>query len=181
MCFITSVEVVNAPEGNDFARSIGGLVTIPSWFLSTVPFFGSVAIVCQRWGSGFGSVAYNISDVHGCIPFGELAYLEHGARSHAFRIVQTTQLVWAFVVCVLIMTSHSDGGNTDVSKEIFIFTTATILISFPLLLFEIVIATRGRPVVISGNCMLVELDPKFGFWDSEIDNLWKGLVGAGGL
>ena len=51
----------------------------------------------------------------------------------------------------------------------------------PVIVYEAVIANKGAPVVISGNCMLIELDPRFGFLDSEIEAWWKVLVGFGGL
>lgn len=62
-----------------------------------------------------------------------------------------------------------------------LFPLSTILICIPLLIYECVIATKGMPVVISGDCMLVELDPRWGFLDSEIETFWKALVGIGGL
>ena len=55
------------------------------------------------------------------------------------------------------------------------------LLYVPVLVYEIVIASLGRPVVISGNCMLVELDPKFGFLDFEIETWWKVLTGITGF
>lgn len=54
------------------------------------------------------------------------------------------------------------------------------LLFFPILVYEFVIAGKGRPVVISGNCMLVELDPKLGFLDAEIESWWKALSGITG-
>ena len=51
----------------------------------------------------------------------------------------------------------------------------------PALIYEVIIANKGRPVVISGNCMLVELDPKWGFLETEIPSYWKAFVGITGL
>ena len=58
---------------------------------------------------------------------------------------------------------------------------ATLAAGVPLAIYGGVIATRGVPVAISGDCMLVELSPRFGFLDSsEIDLWWRVLVGAVG-
>lgn len=57
---------------------------------------------------------------------------------------------------------------------------STLLVGFsfiPQLVYEVVIATKGMPVVISGNCMLVELDPRFGFFDTVVPLYWKVLMG----
>ena len=68
------------------------------------------------------------------------------------------------------------------SKEI---STVTGLLFFflyiPILTYEIIIARAGSPVAISGNCMLVELDPRYGFLDSEIASYWKTLTSLTGL
>jgi len=84
-----------------------------------------------------------------------------------------------FIVGLYLWTSHHDIDRY--SRMRTCFAIGTIVLSVPLLCYEVAIATQGRPVVISGNCMLVELDPRLGFLDSEIDNWWKVLVGLNGL
>jgi hypothetical protein len=61
-----------------------------------------------------------------------------------------------------------------------ILAAILMFIYVPVLVYEVLIAVKGTPVVISGNCMLVELDPRFGFYDSEIDTWWKLLISLGG-
>jgi len=61
-----------------------------------------------------------------------------------------------------------------------ILAAILMFIYVPVLVYEVLIAAKGTPVVISGNCMLVELDPRFGFYDSEIDTWWKLLISLGG-
>lgn len=70
-------------------------------------------------------------------------------------------------------------GDGEVKK--WVVTFCTFLLSFPLLVYEVDVATRGRLVFMSGDCMLVELDPRLGFLVSEIDDWWKSLVGIAGL
>jgi hypothetical protein len=43
------------------------------------------------------------------------------------------------------------------------------------LIFAAVVATKGTPMVVSGNCLLVELSPRKGFLDSEIRTRWKAF------
>jgi hypothetical protein len=104
--------------------------------------------------------------------------LEKGARSDVFRTIQTVQINYSAVVFIILLCAFK-GKHSEAQKVVF--ALCTILISFPLLVYEAVIATKGRPVVMSGNCMLVELDPRLGFLDSQIDNWWKALVGITGL
>ena len=125
-----------------------------------------------------GSVAYRITEFHGCVPRNSTTYLEKGARSDVFRTIQTVQINCSAVVFIILLCAFK-GKHSEVQKVVF--APCTILISFPLLVYEAVIATKGRPVVMSGNCMLVELDPRLGFLDSQIDNWWKTLVGITGL
>jgi hypothetical protein len=47
--------------------------------------------------------------------------------------------------------------------------------------YLIVVAVRGNPVVISGNCMLVELNPRLGFYDIRVGGFWKFLMSTTGL
>jgi hypothetical protein len=58
--------------------------------------------------------------------------------------------------------------------------TMLLLIHIPVLIYQSIIAVKGRPVAISGNCMLVELDPRWGFYDSEIEIWWKVFVSITG-
>jgi len=142
--------------------------------------------------TGFGSVAYRVTDTHGCIPFDGIGYLEKGARAHAFTLIIFFQVIYScyaslFQLCAYAPTGGNSSGEENSEEESglmgrkAVFAFHTIVISSILLIYEAVIATKGRPVVISGNCMLVELDPRLGFLDSEIDGWWKALVGMTGL
>ncbi|KAK0618897.1 hypothetical protein B0T14DRAFT_518229 [Immersiella caudata] len=58
---------------------------------------------------------------------------------------------------------------------------ASLVAGFPLLVYGVMIATRGVPVVMSGDCMLVEMSPRFGFVDGgEVELWWRVLVVAVG-
>ena len=70
----------------------------------------------------------------------------------------------------------------DGSEDLCTFTGVIFFFLYiPTLTYEIIIARAGSPVAISGNCMSVELDPKYGFLDSEISSYWKTLTGLTGL
>jgi hypothetical protein len=166
---------------------IGSVMAFLSMILGYLQICLAAAIVGQRQDamSGFGTVGYNITNMHGCQPWnsnGSVVYLEQGARSHTFKIIQMVQLNYSCLVFVIsfLMMGKDEPGNTSY-KQKAVYALCTILLSFPLFIYEAIIATKGTPVVISGNCMLVELDPRLGFLDSEIDNWWKALVGITGL
>lgn len=166
-------------------QGIGRVMVLLSMILGYVQFCLAIAIVGQRQNasSGFGMVAYNITNMHGCRPWnstGSVEYLEQGTKLHAFKIIQIVQVNYSCVV--LIITFSMIGKEDHVTYKLkSVYALCTILLSFPLLIYEAIIATKGTPVVISGNCMLVKLDPKLGFLDSEIDSCWKVLVGITGL
>jgi len=146
---------------------------------------GALCLIIQRWRGDVGSVAYMISNTYDCVPQNGFAYLESGVRSRAFRIFQTASYINA--IWALFHALGNTEGNlrrSGSTTEIFTLTFSVyfLLIMVPELIYTIIIATQGRPVVISGSCMLVELDVKWGFLDSEISALWKVLiswVGAG--
>jgi hypothetical protein len=56
-----------------------------------------------------------------------------------------------------------------------------LMIYVPVLVYEVIIAVKGTPIGISGNCMLVELNPRFGFLDSMIESWWKVFVSITGM
>jgi hypothetical protein len=162
---------------------------------------GSFVVIVQRLAGDIGEVAYSVSNENGCVPYNGVGYLEQGARSRAFRIIQTVEFfytilfmsfylhVW-FGFVVRSEWRNSDSANyAEHAEHIGIATTTLnlvktvvlLLIYVPVLIYEVIIATKGMPVVISGNCMLVELDPKYGFLDSQITTYWKGLCAFTGL
>ena len=59
---------------------------------------GSIAVVAQRWKGEIGTIAYQITHSNGCTPAAGFRYLEQGARSRNFRIIQTVELVYSFSV-----------------------------------------------------------------------------------
>ena len=125
------------------------------------------------------------------MPYNGTHYLEQGTRSHAFYLIQLAELCVAsmfvspFFICAL--GGYCGSYTTDYEREwnagrwaLFV-AGAQLLLYFPVLVYECVIAGKGRPVVISGDCMLVELDPKFGFLDSDIVAWWKVVSGITGF
>ena len=150
---------------------------------------GSIAVIAQRWKGEIGTIAYQITNSNGCTPAAGFRYLEQGARSRNFRIIQTTELVYSFSVIVTainVVTNLTRRFNSRREVQTYSYSKAAaafalLLMYIPVIVYEAVIANKGAPVVISGDCMLIELDPRFGFLDSEIETWWKVLVGFGGL
>ncbi|CAG9995557.1 unnamed protein product [Clonostachys byssicola] len=66
----------------------------------------SSALVIQRWVGGLGTVAYQLDSLNECVPAYGMAYLEQGARSHSFRIVQSA----TFAVSTLFMAQGLFNG-----------------------------------------------------------------------
>jgi len=60
-------------------------------------------------------------------------------------------------------------GKEQINRELAVF----ILVE---LIYSCVIVTRGRPMIVSGNYLLVELDPRLGFYDSVIPADWKAIT-----
>ncbi|KAK5654612.1 hypothetical protein OQA88_7242 [Cercophora sp. LCS_1] len=139
----------------------------------------------------------------------DFEFLQQGTRSRIFSIIQLVQAVYS-VAIVLAMVPFALGRGRRMVKEMMLDTgipnpnafgtlmnylvavrgvarfmqaylpVATLVTGVPLLLYGAILATRGVPVAVSGNCMLVELSPRFGFMDSEIDLWWRALAGAVG-
>ena len=119
-----------------------------------------------------------------CTPANGIEYLQQGARSRAFRIIQTTEAVFtAYALSYVSVSILRDGGKGEPGRHKIMRAILAAILMFiyvPVLVYEVLIAVKGTPVAISRNCMLVELDPRFGFYDSEIDTWWKLLISLGG-
>jgi hypothetical protein len=124
----------------------------------------SLTIIIQRWRGTIGTVAYQIVDLHGCTPHDGLSYLERGARSHTYKIFQSVSFSCAVLFAAL---SSGDSGS---------FNKALAMVALAELILDCVVATHGTPIVVSGNCLLVELSPRLGFLDSSISTPWKSLT-----
>ena len=192
--WVTSFSVALSNLQRDSILATFICIALLQWILSLV-------VIIQRWIGSIGSVVYEISDNFGCTPVGgDFSYLQGGARSRAFRIVQTVCWVWMTYVMWMVWMSANHRMKRDPNNRsdyfevgalsgwpaspnvVKLFIAATTLwIVIPAMIYEIVIATLGRPVVVSGNCMLVEADPKFGFLDMDVEAYWKVLVGLTGL
>ncbi|KAF2999679.1 hypothetical protein E8E13_001986 [Curvularia kusanoi] len=130
---------------------------------------GSFAVIVQRWTSGFGSIAYSIDNLNGCVPVDGLAYLQQGARAHSFRLLQSI----TFPVATLFMVLNLRNPATF---NAFLATPALAE-----LIYTAVVASKGTPMVVSGNCLLLELNPRVGFLDSSISTRWKAFSGFMGF
>lgn len=173
--------------------------------VSLFTIWGGLAVIVQRWKGQVGDIAYSVTSLNGCSPSNGLGYLQQGARGRAFRIIQTVEsaclpfLMVAVEMPILWQSGmwrefdelvNDDSTNDELILEYFkrlldgskyVFAISLLFLYLPVITYEIVIAVLGTPVVVSGNCMLVELDPKWGFYDAQIESGWKvltGIVGA---
>jgi hypothetical protein len=124
----------------------------------------SLALVIQRWHSDLGSVAYQVTDLNGCVPHDGLGFLQQGARFHQFRILQTATFSVSTLFGVLSLGNPGQMGG------------AMALPALAELIMTAIVAAKGTPMVVSGNCLLVELSPRKGFLDSEISTRWKAFA-----
>ena len=156
----------------------GAYVLLPLMPFVLLQVCGGLAVVMQRWGETIGSIAYSITDLNGCTPFNGTTYLQQGARSRAFRIIQICEMVF---VDLSFTSAFRFVASDDLSELKSVWSALLLILYLPEIIYESIIAGKGTPVVISGNCMLVELNPKWGFLDSEISNWWKALELIAGL
>jgi hypothetical protein len=138
---------------------------------------GSLAVIIPRW-EHVGSIAYMITHSNGCIPFNGTAYLEQGTRSEAFRIIQTAEVAFGDISFSLAFRMADLGVFTEL---VMAWAALLMVLYLPEIMYEGVIAGKGTPVIISGDCMLVELNPRWGFLDSDIENWWKAVDFITGL
>ncbi|CAH0018609.1 unnamed protein product [Clonostachys rhizophaga] len=101
--------------------------------------------------------------LNGCVPADGMAYLEQGARSHSFCIVQSATFAVSTLFMMLVVYAKAPGA----------FNGMMVMPALTELVIAIFVASQGTPMVVSGNCMLVELKPDQGFLDSDISTKWK--------
>ena len=144
----------------DLAHILFGPFALPSLLFQWA---ASLTFIIQRWRSGLGAIAYKVEDLNGCVPVDGLIYLQQGARSRSFKIVQSVTFSVA-TLFMLISVGDPDGFNGCLA-----------MLALAELIYTAVIANRGTPIIVSGNCLLVELDPRKGFLDSSISTRWKAF------
>jgi hypothetical protein len=124
----------------------------------------SLSLTIQRWHGGLGLIAYHVTNLNGCAPYQGLDILQQGARSHQFRILQTVTFWISTFFGVMSL------GNPDQMGG------AMALPALAELIMTAVVASKGTPKVVSGNCLLVELSPKRAFLDSSTSTRWKSFA-----
>jgi hypothetical protein len=103
-------------------------------------------------------------------------------HTHSGAFSWLAEALFCVFVIQIIFFRILEGMDGDSAK--FISAVTGLLFFFlyiPILTYEVIIARDGSPVAISGNFMLVELDPRYGFLDSEISTYWKTLTSLTGL
>lgn len=144
----------------DLMHVLFGPFAIPPLLFQWV---ASLTVIIQRWRFDLGSIAYKVEDLNGCVPVDGLRYLQQGARSRSFKIFQSVTFSVATLFMVFGMSAPA-GFNVNLA-----------LLALAELIYTAVIANRGTPMVVSGNCLLVELNPRKGFLDSSISTRWKAF------
>ncbi|KFX92844.1 hypothetical protein V490_05153 [Pseudogymnoascus sp. VKM F-3557] len=141
----------------DLAQFYNVFAAIPLLF----QYPASLALVIQRWHSDLGRVAYEVTNLNGCTPHQGLNYLQQGARFSQFRILQTVTFSVSTLFGVM-----SLGNPSQMAPSMALPALAELIMTA-------IVATKGTPMVVSGNCLLVELNPNKGFLDSPISTRWK--------
>ncbi|KAF5349877.1 hypothetical protein D9757_013989 [Collybiopsis confluens] len=152
-----------------FASDAPGVLTIPSLVLALFQWSASLAVIIQRWTKDIGTVAYRITDLNSCAPSDGLDFLQNSPYDRAYRIIQTTTFCVSTVFMLL------GGGSKDAVNS------GISIVGLAELIYSSVMATRGMPLVVSGNCLLVQLNPRLGYLDSSISTTWKALSGFMGF
>lgn len=138
---------------------VGLFLTVASW-----------AVIIQRWNGDIGTVAYEITNSHGCEPYDGFQYLQQGVRSRAFTIIQTVEAAFVLVVIIIVrvvqVVQVRYARHLGPRHGFLQYASGGLLLQIygSVIAYEGLIATKGAPIVISGNCMLVELNPRFGFF-----------------
>lgn len=149
---------------------------------SAFQYGASLTTIIQRWKGTIGTLAYHVTNTHSCTPHSSLSFLTSGIRSRAFKIMQTTNFAYASMMApgliAIVMDVEVDGGNTSRYMVSLFITCGPVVYE---IIYMALIASKGTPVVISGNCMLVELSPRFGYFDSDVVFHWKLLMAITGL
>lgn len=166
------------------------VLLLPALALMLIQFGGTGGLVTARnefYGIDISTLAYNITDANGCTSYnGSFSYLEQGTRYSAFQTIQAVEFWWSLgCLFVLFLTSIVFMAK-EYKQSVWrywsiVFAYINIVIIIPVFFYEVYVAVAGTPVVISGDCMLVELNPNVGFMDSTIDPVWKYLVTVTGL
>jgi len=142
----------------------------------------SLTTIIQRWRGTIGTLAYIITNSHSCVPHSSLSFLTAGIRSRAFKIMQTTNFVYASLMMPTVIGTTMGDEDKDGHASRYM---VSLLITCGPVVYEIIylalIASKGTPVVITGTCMLVELSPRFGYFDSDVVFHWKLLMAITGL
>jgi hypothetical protein len=150
---------------SELSENFAPCVIFPLGAFAGIEFVLGFSILIERWQGNVGTIAYIVTDLNGCTPFNGTAYLQQGARSRAFRIIQTCEWVFtilglaaAFIASCTIARHDDDAWHV----KTLVWAGLSSILYVPEIIYEGIIAGKGTPVVISGNCMLVELNPRWG-------------------
>ncbi|KAF3938668.1 hypothetical protein ABW19_dt0206070 [Dactylella cylindrospora] len=145
-------------EAKPFRPEFAYTVAIVIWSITLVT-------VMLRW-IVLGKTAYVINDWVDCTPSEDWGSLGRGVRSNQFRILQT--VTWSIASLAVIQSWRLPGKIADVAS-------IASMLAFAEFVFTIYVAMRGTPMVVSGNCLLVEQSPALGFLDSSVPGTWKRI------
>ncbi|KAF2754010.1 hypothetical protein EJ05DRAFT_489718 [Pseudovirgaria hyperparasitica] len=135
---------------------IFAILGVVSWVLSLVYIVG-------RWK---GVTAYLVTNLNGCKYHDGLDFLQTGRRTADFRIFSTVAFVLATLVAL--------WGLFPCDRDRKLGWLLLPLV-FAIFCYDCYVANAGTPLVVSGNCLLVEESPALGFMDSGVRLSWKVL------
>jgi len=114
-----------------------------------------------------GTVAYQIVDTNGCTPYDGLEYLERGARSRIFRIIQTVEYFYSGIVITGIMFASFGGSDSMGSRQRVLQVAAglgLLVLWLPILAYEILLKnhrSQGFPLALARSISYTEVTAKY--------------------
>jgi hypothetical protein len=145
---------------------------------------GGLYFIIGRLHGSIGAIAYHITNLNGC----ELAVsptdpaLVGGHYAKQYRIMQVVNFIVVSMYMVLDFVLVRKKLGVVALTLVIVPIGIAYLVEFLILNFETSTNSKNPPVLLSGSCALVELNPtKYGYYDSEIAVYWKVFMTVLGI
>ena len=168
-------------EKRPFSKSIYYImhVILAFWWV------GSLYLIIARFGGFIGTVAYKIISLNGCsAPDPNDRNFIGGIRGMGLLAGQIGLFVGISIFSLLRWCPETSfGSRPGIKTKWLLWTYVVTLVVYWSVITALCInlGRLGSPYVVSGNCILVELDPRLSFYDSIIPTYWKVLMAFFGL
>jgi hypothetical protein len=151
------------------------LLRIALRFLVVFEYGATLYLLIGRSAGSVGNVAYKITNLNGCTLATSMSdpnFVGGWLRGPVLAI-QWVNFVLATVTAI-VSTCMSWEHNLRVKYQVFFFFFISLCLS-EILVF-VVKGSNGVPFFLSGDCALIELDPRAAYYNSEIDAYWKAFM-----